>query len=238
MKKLVNNSCICDASSGYYYINISASSTCQYGCNLCNSTNTSATCYYTDPITATCVSPPQKNCSAPNLYGSTDIITNSYGSCVQSCGNTSYAVPSKMLCTTDCTKYNLSYYKGATTNTTGMWTCVKTCPTGLILDTTIATCVTICPYYTSNTTRYFLLLENRTSNPMCGTNCTTGYEYDQQNTCVVTCPVGYYTQTVNNHNKCVQTCLTGTYGDNVTMSCVNICPTPSIADPTTNLCVD
>lgn len=28
------------------------------------------------------------------------------------------------------------------------------------------------------------------------------------------------------------------FGDNVTLSCVNFCPTPSIADPTMSLCVN
>ena len=72
---------------------------------------------------------------------------------------------------------------------------------------------------------------------MCTDNCTTGFEYDLDNTCVSSCPVGYYTQTLSSHNKCVQTC-TNAFGDNVTHSCVVFCPAPSIADPSTNLCVN
>lgn len=41
----------------------------------------------------------------------------------------------------------------------------------------------------------------------------------------------------NFHNQCVQKCK-GSFGDNITLSCVVFCPTPSIADPTTSLCVD
>ncbi len=54
---------------------------------------------------------------------------------------------------------------------------------------------------------------------------------------MITCPSGYYTQTLNSHNKCLQVC-TDAFGDNITSSCVLSCPTPSFADPVTHLCVD
>jgi hypothetical protein len=142
-----------------------------------------------------------------------------------------------MKCTTACHNFGFFSYKGATTLGVTMWTCVSVCPSGLMLDLTTVSCVTACPYYSGNTTRYFLQLENRTSNPICVSKCLTGYEYDNENMCVVSCPSGYYTQTLNGHNKCVQTC-SNAFGDNVTLSCVVFCPTPSIADPTKMLCVN
>lgn len=157
MKILTNGKCICNSQLNYFYIDNTTN--CQTGCPACNSTNHNVSCYYRDYKTATCVNPPLKNCSAPYLYADTDVLTNTYGSCVQNCGVNMYAIPTYMKCTSSCSQYTGFYnYKGATVLGTAMWTCVTVCPYGLILDLTTSSCVTQCPYYSGNSTRYFLLL--------------------------------------------------------------------------------
>jgi hypothetical protein len=173
-KTVKNGSCICDVSRNFYYLP-GSTTTCQLGCNACNSSTNPSSCYYRDSITATCVNPPTVNCSAPYIYGDNYNIVNYYGTCVQSCGSGYYAIPSLMKCTTTCSNFGLFSYKGATGFGTAMWTCVSACPSGLILDLTTVSCVTVCPYYSGNTTRYYFQLENRTSNPLCVSKCPTGY---------------------------------------------------------------
>lgn len=174
MKRVVNGSCICNVNSNYYYVN-GSTTTCQTGCAYCNSSTNPNSCFYRDTLTARCAYPPLQNCSAPYLYGDNYQINNYYGTCVQNCGNNMYAIPSLMKCTSACSTFGLYNYKGAVVLGTSMWTCVSSCPSGLMLDLTTSSCVNQCPYYSGNTTRYFLLLENRATNPLCSSICTTGY---------------------------------------------------------------
>ena len=135
-----------------------------------------------------------------------------------------------MKCTSNCAQFSLFYYRGASALGSRMDKCVSVCPSGLIADPSTSWCVSRCP------TNWYFKLENRNSNPLCTNNCTTGYEYDNMNECVVDCPSGYFYQVVSTHNKCVQTC-SNSFGDNITLDCVLFCPTPSFADPVLHLCV-
>jgi len=157
---------------------------------------------------------------------------------VQTCGSL-FAIPVMMKCTSNCWNFNMYHYNGGQNNKK----CVSVCPQGYMKDPTTRNCVVVCPV--SSSIYYYLLLENRLTDPTCANKCTSGYEFKNLNECIERCPGGYYTQslsvTINSvtsmHNQCVQRC-SAAYGDNLTESCVNNCPTPAFADPTTNLCVN
>jgi len=202
-----------------------------FGCPPCSSVagNQSTNCYYRDYVTNRCVNPPLANCSIPSTYGTPFELANNYGSCVASCATGFFAVASLAKCTNDCTQFGLLFYSDVPANST-MGSCVSICPNSLIIDPSTHWCVSICP------PNSYLKLENRSSTPTCATSCPTGFEYDFNSSCVLICPLGYFAQTLNGHNKCVDVCL-GAFGDNTTRVCVNQCPNTSIADPTTHLCV-
>jgi hypothetical protein len=232
-KEVVNGQCLCKSSSNYYYAYGAApTAACLTGCPICTYSpgNPSPNCYYRDDVLRMCVNPPTVNCSAPYLYGDVYELTNTYGSCRQNCSSGYYAVESLMKCTASCTQFGLYYYKGASALGATMNKCVSVCPSGTIADPSIMWCVTRC------SANWYYKLENRSTDPKCTNNCTSGYEYDNSNECVTDCPSGYFLQVISTHNKCVQTC-TNSFGDNVTRDCLLVCPSPAFADPVVHLCV-
>jgi uncharacterized Fe-S cluster protein YjdI len=234
----VGTQCLCNTGANYWYaLNDPITAACIYGCPACTYTpgGASTSCYYRDSVKRMCVNPPTNNCSAPYSFAEPYELTSSYGSCRLNCSSGKFAYPPLMKCTTNCGQFTGYYhYDGGIALGANMSSCVLTCPMGLIKYSPTKWCVTRCP---SGTTTYFLALENRSTDPYCTSNCTTGHEYDLANECVDTCPSGYFTQTLSLHNKCVQTCSSA-FGDNITRSCVQFCPTPSFADPNTHLCAD
>lgn len=155
-KKMVNGSCVCNTALNYFY-QVGSTTTCNsfQGCPPCYSSIDASLCYYRDYVTATCVNPPSVNCTAPFIFGSNFALTNTYGTCVQNCGTNMYAIPSLMKCISNCGSYGFGY-QGATNFGTSMWTCVKSCPSGLMGDATTNMCVKRCP--TINGTYYYLQL--------------------------------------------------------------------------------
>jgi len=148
-KIIKNGSCICDSANNYFW-SIGSNSSCMLGCPLCTSIlgTSSINCYYSDYNTNRCVNPPISNCSAPNLFGNSSELSNSFGNCVQNCSTGYFSVTYLSKCTSDCPQFNLLYYSGIPVNST-MGTCVSACPNNLIIDPSTHWCVSICPknYY-------------------------------------------------------------------------------------------
>jgi len=95
-KIVVNGTCTCNTTAGYFYL---SGSSCNTGC----------AGGYTDFVTTKCVFPPTTNCTPPYRYGGPD------GNCTQTCpfyGDiTYYGTNIWMKCVSDCGQSGLAQYK-------------------------------------------------------------------------------------------------------------------------------
>ena len=151
------------------------------------------------------------------------------GEFVADCPNTpniTYGDRNRQLCVNVCLSVGATAYYGDPSTRECETSCQD--PTVYTADPATSLCALRC---SSGTFRY-----NITS--ICITNCPSGYGDNNTRICVATCPqlsytFGFYNST-SGYRICLLKCPSGYFAQNVTRTCVTLCPSPASTAPLTS----